>query len=232
MLSERRARRAGTELVIGTADGKPLARVPASVRDQIRYLWTRLQVHGGNIPGSIAVTSQVSGEGVSFTSHAVAVVLARTAETCLIEANWWSEGVPLEGEQPGLAGLLQSRCSLREALVPTSHPGLAIMPAGDLAATGQAVMASTEAMRSIIGGLRSRYSYVVLDLPAISVSATALSFASAAEATLLVARQRTSRIDHVERAVYDLRHTHLLGVIVNENKLSMPSFLQRRLLDA
>ncbi|MEL6985463.1 MAG: hypothetical protein AAFO29_23735, partial [Actinomycetota bacterium] len=72
------------EIIIGTTDGQPVARVPAKVREEMRYLWTRLQVHGGDLPSSIGVTSRSRGEGVSFTSQALAAVLARTGETCLV----------------------------------------------------------------------------------------------------------------------------------------------------
>lgn len=220
------------EIIIGTADGEAIARVPASIREEVRYLWTRLQVHGGELPRSIAVTSRSRGEGVSFTAQAVAAVLARTGETCLVEANWWGGRLPLEGRSPGLAGLLAGRCNMADALVATNHPGLTILPAGDLVETGQSVMANTESMRNIIEGLESGFTYVVLDLPAITASAVALSFASAAEGVLLVARQRSTRRDHIDSAVEDLRHTNLLGVVVNGYKVSMPKFLQRRLIEA
>ncbi len=220
------------EVIIGTADGEALARVPASIREEVRYLWTRLQVHGGELPHSIGVTSRNRREGVSFTSRALAAVLARTGETCLVEANWWGDRLPLEDRSPGLAGLLAGNCNLAEALVQTNHPGLTILPAGDLVEIGQSVMANTESMRSIISGLEATFTYVVLDLPAINASAVALSFASAAEGVLLVARQRSTRIDHIESAVEDLRHTNLLGVVVNAHRISMPKFLQSRLIEA
>lgn len=221
-----------TELVIGTAEGVPLARVPFPAREQIRYLWTRLQVHDGMVPRSIGVTSHSSGEGVSFTSLALATVLARTGPTVLVEANWWGTGLPLPEPGPGLAGLLRGSNTVEDAVVATSQSGLSIVPAGALVESGQAVMANTESMQVVINNLYRRYASVVLDLPSISTSASALSFAAAAEATLLVAKQRSTRIDNVQMAADELRHTRLVGVVLNESKVSLPRFLERRLVSA
>lgn len=231
MSSRSRKAAAETEMVIASSQGVPLARIPGSIREQVRYLWTRLQVQGSDVPNSIAVTSQISGEGVSFTCRALAAVLGRARPTCIVEANWWSEGIPARVDNPGLAGLLGNTCTIADVLVPTSHPGLSIVPAGELTEAGQAVMASSVALRDVIEQLHAAgFAYVVLDLPAITTSATALSFAAAAEASILVVRQRVTHIDQAVQAAEDLRHTRLLGIILNGNQLSMPRFLQRRLL--
>jgi Mrp family chromosome partitioning ATPase len=226
-----RKRVAKPEIVIRTADGEPLARVPPEVRQEMHYLWTRLELHGGDLPRSVGVTSQLSGEGVSFISRALAAVLARQGRACLVEANWWGQGfdLPTDGNE-GLAGLLQGSSGIDDVLVPTNHPGLWIVPSGDLNVSSSAVVSSLEVMSSVLEGLHARFRHTILDLPAISTSATALSFAAAADSSLLVVRQRVTRVDQVDSAANDLRHTRLLGVVINDNRVSMPKFLQRRLL--
>lgn len=222
-------------IVIRAADGRPLARVPEPIRQELQYLWTRLEVHDGDVPRSVALTSNLSGEGVSFVARALAAVLARQGRTCLIDANWWGERLPIEEEgeehtNSGLAGLLQGSDDLDEVLVPTDHPELWILPAGELNVSPSLVVSSADAMGSVLDQLHERFQYTVLDLPAIATSSTALSFAAAADASLLVVRQRVARVDQVQSAVNDLRHTRLLGVVLNDDHISMPKFLQRRLL--
>lgn len=221
----------GAETVVRQADGTVLARVPWRIREDVRYLWTRLQVHGGDLPHSIGITSHLSGEGVTFTSMALATVLARTGETCLVEANWWG-ATAQENDAAGLVDVLRGSAAVSESVFKTNQTGLSILPAGNLLASGQAVMANTEAMKAVLEELHKEFVYVIVDLPAISTSATALSFAAATDASILVARQRVTRVDQVESAVEDLRHTRLLGVVLNGNRVSMPKFVQRRLLDA
>lgn len=221
----------GSETVVRHNDGTVLARVPWRIREDVRYLWTRLQVHGGDLPHSIGITSYLSGEGVTFTSMALGTVLARTGETCLVEANWWG-ATAQESDATGLVDVLRGNAAVSDSVVKTNQSGLSILPAGNLLASGQAVMANTEAMTAVLGQLHQEFVYVIVDLPAISTSATALSFAAATDASILVARQRVTRVDQVESAVEDLRHTRLLGVVLNGNRVSMPKFVQRRLLDA
>jgi Mrp family chromosome partitioning ATPase len=220
------------EIIIGTSSGQVVARVPGTVREEMRYLWTRLQVHGGDLPRSIGLTSRARREGVSFTSQALAAVLARTGETCLVEANWWGARWPIEDPGPGLAGLFSARASLDDALVSTNHAGLSLLPAGELVDAGQAVMANTESLRSVVSGLESNFRYVVIDFPAITSSAVALSFASACQGVLLVTKQRSTRIDQVASATEDLRHANLLGVVLNNYEIAMPRFLKSRLIEA
>lgn len=220
-----------SEMVLGTDNGVVLSRIPGSVREQMQYLWTRLQVHEGGIPQSIGVTSHISGEGVSFISQAMAATLARTSRTCLIETNWWSDGLPLPDTNRGLAGLMQGSASLNEVLVTTNYSRLSVLPAGEVPVSGPVIVPSTDEMRLVLNMLRPHFEHIVLDLPAISTSATALTFAAAASSSILVVRQRVTRTAQVEAAMADLRHTRLLGVVMNGNKISTPSIIRRRLVD-
>lgn len=218
-------------IVIRSTDGTALARVPQPVRQEMQYLWTRLEVHDGDVPRSVGITAQLSGEGVSFISRALAAVLARQGSTCLVEANWWGEGLPIDDENnPGLVGLLLGSSDLDDVLVETDHPGLSVIPAGDLQVSPGFVVSTVDAMGQVLSQLHERFRYTVLDLPAISTSSTSLSFAAAADSSLLVVRQRVARLDQVQSATNDLRHTRLLGVIMNDNRVAMPKFLQRRLI--
>ena len=230
MLSLRFRETPTAEIMIRSAEGKALARIPPELRQQMQYLWTRLEVHDGDIPRSIAVTSHLSGEGVSFVSRALGSVLSRLGRTCLVEANWWGEGIGADMSEGGLVDVLQGGTTVDRALVPTDHPNLWILPAGNLAAAGGAVSFNAEGQQELLDQLHERFDLTILDLPAITTSSVALSLTAVADSSLLVVRQRVTRIDQVESAINDLRHTRLLGVVVNNSRLRMPRFLQRYLL--
>ena len=219
-----------SDTVIGTVDGTPLAVIPAEVQREAQNLVTRLLVHRRDVPRSIALTSHLAGEGVSFMSRAVATAVSRTRHTCLLEANWWGKGVPLPTPNPGLAGVLLGTASIDDVVVATNHPGLSIIPAGELEVTDREALVSAESVRSLLLEMQQRYDHVLLDLPALSTAPTALRFAQAADGSLLVVRQRLARIDNIEQSLTDLRPTNFLGVVLNSNKLSMPKLVQRRLL--
>ncbi|MGB5757780.1 MAG: CpsD/CapB family tyrosine-protein kinase [Acidimicrobiales bacterium] len=230
MLSRLRRQKPGPESVIATTDLVPLARVPATVRQEMQYLWTRLLVHDGLVPRSIGVTSQVSGEGVSFICHALAVAMAETRRTCIVEANWWGEALPLPEPTAGLAGLLEGSAAIGDVMVETNYPGLSILPAGEFRDVERAAVHGPDAMEAVIAQIHEDHDHVIIDLPALTVSSTALGFAAAAEASLLVARQKSARMDEVERSMADLRETNLLGVVLNDNHVAMPRLLQHALL--
>ncbi len=230
MLSLRRSRRLSSEIIIRDTDGRALARIPPRVRQEMQYLWTRLEVHDGDVPNSVAVTSQVSGEGVSFVSRALATVLARQGPVCLVEANWWGQGLPIADSSEGLVGVLLGSSTIDDVLVPTSNANLSVLTAGDINASGGAVAFGGEAVSEFIADLHRRVPYIVIDAPALTTSSVALTLTAAADAALLVARQRVTRVEQVETAVSDLRHTRLLGVVLNNSRVAMPRFLQRQLL--
>lgn len=227
-------RRLGTaELVIRTADGSDVARIPEPLRVCMQYLCTRLDLHEGGVPTSIAVTSAVSGEGVTFVSRALAAVLSEDVgrSVCLIDANWWNAESDLPDRHTGLTDLLRASVDVDEVLVETSYPKLHVMRAGSVDDRNRTMLSTTNGMTAVLAELRSRFDQIVLDLPAIATSTTAMTFAAAADASLLVARQRMTRVDQVADAVADLRHTRLLGVVVNDYFVHMPRTLERRLLE-
>lgn len=234
MASLRDSDRESGELVVATDGGTVVCRVPAASRQQMQYLYSRLEVHSGGVPSSIGVTSSISGEGVTFIANALAAVLAEDVgrRTCIVRANWSSGDEDIDGANPGLAGVLRGEINVDSAIIPTRYSALSIMASGKVPALHRSLLAKTEGMAVVIERLRDRYDHVLLDLPALSESAAALTLGAAAEASLLVVRQHTTQIDQVERAVADLRHTSLLGVVMNDNHVSLPNVLQRRLLDA
>ncbi|MEM9561973.1 MAG: hypothetical protein AAGA93_05115 [Actinomycetota bacterium] len=230
MLEFRRTKSATPETLIRAADGTVLARIPPAIAQEVQYLWTRLELHDTAAARTLGLTSQLSGEGVSFTARALAAMLALRGTTCLVESNWWGENLPVADVSGGLAGVLAGSTTLDDALVSTSDPSLSILPAGPAPFGGTGALPQTDAMAELLDRLRQRFDHTIIDLPAISTSAISLNFAAEADATLLVVRHRVTRVDQVESAIGDLRHTRLVGVVLNDTKLSMPKFLQRRLL--
>lgn len=224
-----------TELVIATSDGTPIARIPGPIRLEMQYLFTRLELQDNDVPHSIGVTSAISGEGVTFVSRALAAVLSHDLgrRTCLVEANWWSEhDDETRTGDPGLAGVIAGDAEIRDVLIGTRSPLLSLINAGTDARLQRTGVSKTEALRGVIEQLRPDFDQIVFDLPAIATSATAMTFGAAVDGSILVARHSATRIDQIEDAVADLRHTPLLGIVLNDSRVAMPAMLQRRLIEA
>ena len=211
-----------------------MAVVPAAVREQLQFLCSRLDHHDQGVPSSIAVTSALSGEGVTFISRALAGVLSEDVgrRTCLVSANWWSTDATQSTDGDGLAGVIRDDRPVEDVLIKTKSDCLSLIESGSLPEVERMALSTTRAMSVVMAELRPLFDHVVIDLPATSTSTAAMNFAAAADASLLVARQQMVRADQVQVAASDLQHTRLLGVVLNDFHLSMPKAVQRRLIDA
>lgn len=221
------------ELVIALRDGTPLARIPENTRVQLQYLSTRLELNGG-MPSSIAITSALPGEGVTYIAQALAAVLSQDLgrRICLIDANWSSAEPSFEVDGPGLAGVMLDTAALDDQIQATRYGNLSLIGAGELTAADRSRLSISERMAKVLVRLQGRFDHVLVDLPAVSASTSALTITSVCDAALLVTRQRATRPDQIEAAIEDLHPTRVLGIILNDYRLRMPSFLERRLLDA
>ncbi len=220
--------------VVGQGAGEILGRVPAAARSSLQYLLARVEREDAGLPQSIAVTSAIEGEGVSFISRGLAAVLAVDLgkRTCLVDANWWEGDDEVEHLGAGLAGVARGQHGLSEVVMSTHYERLSFIPRGSFPDDDSTPPVVGDVLKQVLGELRERFDHVILDLPALDVSSTTMRFAGFAEAAILVVRQGSTRSLQVERALADIQHKRMLGVVLNDNQLRMPRLLQRRLLDA
>ena len=232
MIPLRRSRASEADLTIATIDGSIAARIPATIRVELQYLIARLDAHESGIPDVIGVTSALAGEGVSLVSHGLGAVLNLDAgrDVCIVGTNWWGTWDGVDDLGPGTAGVLAGEASLAEAILPTRYPKLSLLPAGDMPPISRVLTGSAEAIGNLLDDLRGEFDNIVVDLPALTSSSVTLAAGAAVDATLLVARQKKTRLDQVDAAVEELRHANLLGIVLNDYSLSMPGFLKHRLL--
>lgn len=234
MISMLRGRSSEADLAVATLDGSVAARIPANVRVELQYLIARLDAHESGIPDVIGVTSALAGEGVSLVAHGLGAVLNLDAgrQVCIVGTNWWGDWGEIDNLGPGTAGVLSGEASLGESILPTRYPKLSLLPAGDMPPISRVLTGSAEAIGNLLDDLRGEFDNIVVDLPALASSSVTLAAGAAVDATLLVARQKKTRMDQVEAAVEELRHANLIGIVLNDNSLSMPGFLKHRLLPA
>lgn len=232
MITMRRGRSSEADLTVATIDGSVAARIPANIRVELQYLIARLDAHDAGIPDVIGVTSALAGEGVSVVSHGLGAVLNLDAgrDVCIVGTNWWGTWGDIDALGPGTAGILGDEVPAADAILPTRYPNLSLLPAGDMPPIKRVMTGSAESIGDLLDDLRGDFDNIVVDLPALASSSVTLAAVAAVDATLLVARQKKTRVDQVEAAVEELRHANLLGIVLNDNSLSMPDFLKHRLL--
>lgn len=225
------ARRATTgpgDLALTHADGTSLGIVPGPVRAELRTLCTRADVRDGGMPASVAVTAPVGGEGTTSIARALAAVLAVDLgrPTCLVS---FTPDVDDPDAGPGLRALFTTDARVTDVLEATGVPDLFLLGTGTH--DGPVDHDTLKSADEVLAALADEVDHVVLDLPPVSRSMEAMVMAGAAAAAVVVARQRMTRVDQIERTVADLAGTRLLGVVLNDHRTAMPAFLSRRLAD-
>ena len=214
--------------------GEPLHTIPGEVAESLRYLVARARATGtGDLPQLLGITSAISGEGVTFMSRSLALVVAHDAgrSVCLVDLNWWSPHTWPTGDpnQPGVADVLRGSIDLGYALLPTDHPTLDLLPAGATTPIERAALANSTAVKEMFGWLCEYYEHVFVDLPAIHETSEALTLAKACGSVALVIGQGVTPSTQVRDAVAELEGIDLIGVALNRASSKVPGFLRRRI---
>jgi Mrp family chromosome partitioning ATPase len=108
--------------------------------------------------------------------------------------------------EPGLVGVLGHECRWEDAVVTDWSDLVHVLPAGQLRVTPHKLVGNG-VLRSLIGELREKYRYVIIDTPPILAASEALVLSQVADASLMCAMQDVSRLDQIRKA-----HERLLAV--------------------
>jgi Mrp family chromosome partitioning ATPase len=218
------------ELVLPSPDGEPLATFPLPVVDQMRRLISRIS-RQEVIPPRLSFVAALRQEGVTYISWAFATTLACDVEAsvCIVDLNWWwpselSKKVPACG---GLGAVLTGETKLRQAVVNSGIPNLAIVPAGDLSLHERALFSRSTILKETILELAAHYNQLVLDIPSVLACADAIPLASLGDGCCLVIHQGITSVTDAKAALSDLDHIPQLGVVMNKFHLNTPTLIQK-----
>lgn len=187
-----------------------------------RCLRTSLLLHSTERPAKVlAITSCLPAEGKTLTAVNCAIVLAQQgAEVLLVDADLRQPSVHQAfqlARDPGLTGLLAGVCPEDDA-IKTSEllPNLTLLPAGETCPFPAEMLASAR-MTELLANWRSRYDYVVLDTPPVSMFTDAVVLGAKADAVLLMARcgVTTQYALRHARDVLQRASLNLMGVVLN-----------------
>jgi capsular exopolysaccharide synthesis family protein len=196
-------------------------RAPSS--EAFRQLRTNLSfVAGPRPPRTIVVTSAIEGEGK--TSVAVNLAISFTQQrlrVLLIDCDLLASGVHRVfglPSSPGLQQVVLEDAAPRDAVRPTSVPGLYVMTAGAAVADGGEALGSPR-MRELLRLLAPGFDVIILDSPPVLAVSDSLVLGVAADAVVLVARAGCTRLVDVMEA---LRHLEAAGAQVAGGVLNDP----------
>jgi Mrp family chromosome partitioning ATPase len=216
-------------LAIAERDGALLHVAPPDVANSLRFFLSRLWQAGDvGFPPTIAITSALSGEGVTFTARTLAAIIAHDHDrkVCVLEANWWStpDSTAID-RRTGLADVVSGRCTVDEALVHTTDERLLLLPSGDLPVAARPAVAAGSAFTDVVELLTKVFDAVVIDAPPVLKASEATTIVRHADATIVVVRQGVTTERQLAVAIDELSGTEL-GVIVNRSSTRVPKFLR------
>lgn len=216
-------------IILTSTDNAPLITFPASVVTNYRHMITRL-ANEGQLPQRIAIIATLPEEGVTYSALALGATFAHDwrKRVCVVELNWHRPGLLklLPGlASPGLAAVHNNSATLESALIKTSLEGLTLLPAGEIPFGKRTMIARGAELKNAIEQLAPQFDHLILDVPAIKLTSDAIPLAALGNAACLVIRQGITPTPDVKRALDDVRHLQMLGVILNRVRVHTPGFI-------
>jgi protein-tyrosine kinase len=187
------------------------------VRDQYSKLAARLhRTQLERTLQTVMVTSALPGEGKTLTTANLGLSLSEAYErtVLLIDADLRNPSLhSLFGFERG-PGLSEALASGGEPTFVRLTGGLSLMVAGTSQRDPLGALTS-DAMRRLIGLVRTRFDWVLIDTPPVGLLPDANILASATDGAIVVTSAGMTPYDAALRACESLGRQHLLGVVLN-----------------
>ncbi len=164
------------------------------IAEQIRTIRTNLYLGTGDADGSqvILFTSSISGEGKSFISLNLGASMALLKQpTVILEMDMRLPRLHQLfniDNTVGISNYLNGEATLADILKPVpGYPNYFIIPSGPLPPDPSELLSGPN-VKQLIGELRERFRYVIIDAPPIGIVTDAQAIAPYADSTLFVIR--------------------------------------------
>jgi capsular exopolysaccharide synthesis family protein len=213
-------------------------RDPRLFIESVRFLRDAVFEPRGNRETKVClVTSVLPRQGKSLTAMSLARATARAGrKTLFIEGDLRQPTASVLARRPpparGLAALLEGRATLGEVLVRDDSSGLDMLLAEKDAAKALERL-TTAGLKQLLTKLRSRYEAIVIDSPPVGIVSDALTFASLADETILIAKEGASSVQELKRGVSLLqdRGATLAGLVLTSVDPAQMSSVDRKTLN-
>lgn len=187
--------------------------------EAFRKLRTNLQfLNVDNPPRVIVVTSSMPSEGKSTTAINIALALAEAEHSVVLvdgdlRRPTLHKYLDLVGSV-GFSTVLSGAASLDDALQKTRFPGLTVLTSGAIPPNPSELLGSLAA-RKLLGELRTRFDYVIVDSTPLLAVTDAAILAAGADGVLLISRFGQTKREQLVHAVESLRSVGapLLGAV-------------------
>jgi capsular exopolysaccharide synthesis family protein len=182
---------------------------------------TLINLLRGSRPLQIAISSPGIGDGKSIVSANLALSFAEGGYSTLL-----IDGDIRRGElhsvfevqrRPGFIDAIAGAVSVEDAVRPTSHPRLTLMPTGTRSRHGPELLMSP-ALPTLLASLGTRYQVIIIDTPPLGAGIDPFALGSATGNMLLVLRsgETDRKMAEAKLQLLDRLPVRILGAVLND----------------
>jgi len=207
----------GSVIKLSAADEE--VRNRAKTDTQYRRLISNIAHISGGQPYSIAITSALSGEGVTTITANLAITLARSIDknVVLVDLNLINPKVHESfnvGDKPGVKQIVEENFDLSLAVQSSNISNLKIIASGGKTEHSAKIL-SSEKIKKLIEDLKNDFSYIIIDCSSILASMDATFITPFVDGTLIVVRSNITPRNEVIDAMERINRDTTIGVILN-----------------
>jgi succinoglycan biosynthesis transport protein ExoP len=167
-------------------------------------------------PQVLLIVSPLTGEGKTTLSVNLALTLARHGRTCIVDADLRKEGVAQAlgvVAYYGIREVLSKTMEVDQVLVSAVQlPNLSLLGAGS--APGEpGGLISSGAMSDLVGKLRKRFEFIVIDSPPMLLFSDGRALSALADGVIVVGRSGVTTRDSLKRTMDLLRGVRSAPVV-------------------
>jgi capsular exopolysaccharide synthesis family protein len=207
------------------------------VAEQYRTLRTNLQAINSKTPvKAIAVTSSIHGEGKTITAINLAISIAHDLgkkQVLLVDSDLRrariSKYLGFKAEL-GLSDLITNGSCVDDTLINIGIDNLTVLPAGNIPHNPAELLGSAK-MKNLIGLLKAKYDYIVLDTPPIIPVTDAGLVGAQTDGLLMVIQANRTQKGIVEHSQGLLKQAQakILGYVLTNIQYHIPGYIYRYL---
>ncbi|WP_374319652.1 GumC family protein [Aquabacterium sp.] len=202
---------------------RTLAESPDSIyAEAVRTGRTGLLLSSIDSPHKVyAVTSSIPAEGKSSVASGLALSMATTKRTLLIDADMRrpmiGRGLGLPPGAKGLANLCAGTADLNHCVHKVEFSALHVMPAGDIPPNPTELLHS-QRFKATLEALKKHYDVIIIDTPPVELVSDALVVAPQVNGTIYVVKAMETPVPLVRKGLQKVKRigAPLVGVVVNE----------------
>jgi len=176
----------------------------------------RLSRQNACTPQVLLIVSLLTGEGKTTLSVNLALTLARHGRTCIVDADLRKEGVAQAlgvVAYHGIREVLSKSMEVDQVLVSAVQlPNLSLLGAGS--APGEpGGLISSSAMSDLVGKLRQRFEFIVIDSPPMLLFSDGRALSALADGVIVVGRSGVTTRESLKRTMDLLRGVRSAPVV-------------------